>query len=327
MKFYKIIFVNLILFAVFFCIVEFLTYKQNLKFCSDYNKTSEFFYPYITNPKINFISNYKKVEYNEINEIESGFRPTYDITQNTVGGGGKKNNSIVIFGCSYAYGAWLKEQETFSYQLQNYTNNIVINRAFSGWGIQHMLFQLRKNDFSSSFDSLKNKITQNDIKYVIYVFIEDHIRRLYIPCSYFDDKFIFYKLNKNNNQLFEKNDIDNLYWHSYINRILYRNYINNKVKEYDLNIQRFVLAHFLESNKLIRKNFPNSKFIIFVYDGDNKIKKIENSLKEENIEIIYLSELSEIDFKEAEFILDEANHPSSKAWNIIVPLLSKSLFE
>lgn len=236
-------------------------------------------------------------------------------------GGG---NHIFLFGCSYTYGAWLKENETLSFKLQKYTNNIVINRAFSGWGIHHMLFQLRRNDFSSSFNQLDNIINQSDIKYVIYIFIDDHVRRLYIPCSYFDDKFIFYELGKNI-ALFEKNNIDYFYWHSYILRSLYRNYIEKKIIDYNFDVQNFVLAHFIESNNIIRKNFPNAKFVIFVYDGDDKIKQIEKSLKDKDIEIIYLSELSSIDFKEKEYIIDDANHPSAKAWDIIVPLLVKKL--
>lgn len=230
----------------------------------------------------------------------------------------------MIFGRSFAYGVWLRETETFSFKLQLFTNNIVINRAFSGWGIQHMLFQLRKNDFSHSFSYLNNKISNDDIKIVIYVFIDDHVRRLYVPCSFFDDKFIFYKLNKSS-ELFEKNNLNYLYWYSYISRSLYRNYIDKKIINYDIDVQNFVLTHFLESNSLIKKNFPNAKFVIFVYDGDDKIKKIEKGLKNQDIEIIYLSELTPIDLKKQEYIVDFFNHPNSNVWDIIVPLLAKKL--
>lgn len=84
---YKLIIFNLFAIFAIIAIFEFIFYKENIKQHFDFNETCRFLYPYKTNPKLNFINNYKKVEYNKINEIESGFRPIYNILQNSNGGG------------------------------------------------------------------------------------------------------------------------------------------------------------------------------------------------------------------------------------------------
>ena len=94
--------------------------------------------------------------------------------------------------------------------------------------------------------------------------------------------------------------------------------------EYNDDVKQFTLLHFTESHKLIKELFPNAQFIIFVYEGDNYIKPIQKELENNGISIIYLSDLSDIDFSQDKYKVD-GQHPNGKAWNIIVPLLAKKL--
>ena len=52
-----------------------------------------------------------------------------------------KKKPIILFGCSYAYGYQLEREQTLTYKLAQNAKIPVYNRAFTGWGIQHMLYQ------------------------------------------------------------------------------------------------------------------------------------------------------------------------------------------
>ena len=94
---------------------------------------------------------------------------------------------------------------------------------------------------------------------------------------------------------------------------------------YSPEASKLLLFHFLELNKEVKKNFKNSKFVIFVYNGDEFIKKIEDRLKDDGVKIIYLSDISSINVKDKQYVLEDGEHPNAQAWSVVVPLLSKEL--
>ncbi len=324
-RLYKLIFINILLIFTVFILLEFITYKFELKKVQRENSPAfNFLYSYYTNTKANWINTYKKIEKNEIRGIETGFRmsqlpPPAHTTEN--------KGTILLFGCSFTYGAWLNEFDTFSYRLQHYTNRLVLNRGFSGWGPAGMLYQLRLSDLKNSlcFNLKSTLCNYGDVEYVIYTFIADHVRRNYVKCAFFDDKYMFYKYDKKSNSLVEKSNFDNFYYHSYILRKLYFDKVYRMVNEYNNDVKQFTILHFTQSHKLIKQLFPHAKFIVFVYDGDNYIKPIQKELEADGISIIYLTDLSKIDFSKAEYKLIDGQHPNAKAWEIIVPLLAKKL--
>lgn len=55
---------------------------------------------------------------------------------------------IIIFGCSYAYGYNFDNKETISHIMAQFSTRPIINRACCGWGIQHMVYQLKNIDFT-----------------------------------------------------------------------------------------------------------------------------------------------------------------------------------
>lgn len=320
MKKFFLLFLNLTLIIIILFIIEFIVYTKeysivNSSFPENISETEySFFYPYHTNTEKRFLEHYNKILTNQLLGIESGFRPVLS---------GKSQNAkklIILFGCSYTYGASLNENQTFSYKLNQKTGKTIYNRAYSGWGIQHMLFQLNNKEFKSSWnvDDAKN------VEHIIYTFIDDHIRRLYEPCAFFDDALLLYKKN-NKTKLLKRNNFDNIYWNFYYTRKIHKKSILKKVSQYDDNVMDFLLYHFIESNNTIKEIFKNAKFTIFVFDGDEKIKQLDNKLTQEGINIIYLSDISNVNFKDKEYISDKAGHPSETAWDIIVPILIKKL--
>ena len=227
---------------------------------------------------------------------------------------------IVLLGCSFTQGTGLGENETLYYKLSNYTNRSVYTYAIGGAGPSQALYEI-ENGFPNV----------NNPEYIIYNFIEYHITRMYIPTSFFFPLICFYKVDKKG-FLIPKNEFDILWYHSYTARALYEKYINYSLSTPEFNklATDFLLKHFVQMKKVASKKYPESKFVIFAYDGEkglnNKsyIKSIENNLKKEGFIVVYMDELSDIDFTQKPYVLDDG-HPSSYAWNIVVPKLAQRL--
>ena len=237
-----------------------------------------------------------------------------------------KKKPILLYGCSFTFGSGLNDNQTLSFKLQKETNRIVYNKGLAGYGIQHMLYHVQYQ-----LENLLNKKKLEEPEFVIYTFIDDHIFRLYKPNDFFDKYAMFYKYDKKNTRLIPISDFDFLFWSSHILRNLY--FINtDKTFKYndgiillDENKKNFLLKHFVETNKELKEICPNTNFVIFVYNGDYLIKQIEKDLISNKIQIVYLSELTNIDFSKDKYKISDGQHPSEAAWDIIVPLLANKL--
>lgn len=296
MRIFKIVLYNILFCFIFILIIEYMFYFFHVK---------EMGFPFT-----------QAYTYNSVTGIDKALKNFY-IPYRTIFIDKKYTKKpILLFGCSYTYGYNLPEDKTFSVKLQKYTKRVVYNKAVPCWSIQHMLYLLRHGI---------NKQIKNP-EYIIYTFIYDHVRRLYVDCLPCIPFSVFYKYNDSTKtSLVQKTHNELLYRHSYTLRIL-----KSKLYEYNMLANesdklQFVKLHFLEAHKEMKKYYPESQFVIFVYDGDSFIKEIQEDLIDDGIKVIYLSELSSIDFKEQPYILDNYLHPSEKAWDIIVPLLSKKL--
>ena len=303
MKIIKIITINILLLISVLVILDYISYKIQVK--NDYSGWAihtKFYDAYTFLP----IKSFKEKYENSLKKInkEELFRKDEIMNSN--------EREIVLFGCSFTYGVGLKENETFSHKLAGYTNRSVFNRGIPGCGANHMLYMLEKG---LSTD-IKNP------KLFIYTYIEPHLYRLYTPASYFHNLLIYYKYK--NGKLEQKNDLDLWHWHSYTLRTLYeqatyKNFWNTRTEKFE-----FLIKHLIRTNALIKEKYEESEFIMLVYNGENEIKEIENKLKVEGIKIIYLSELTDKDLSKKPYILDD-EHPSEKAWDEIIPRLAKKL--
>ena len=103
----------------------------------------------------------------------------------------KNKGEIITIGCSFVYGWNLADEDTLAYKLQEITKRKVYNLGYWGTGVQHVLWQIENTDF----------FNRDDInpEYVIYVFISDHMRRMYLNYFYESDnnKYLRYKIKNN----------------------------------------------------------------------------------------------------------------------------------
>ena len=233
-----------------------------------------------------------------------------------------KKKPIVLFGCSYTYGLHLSPDQVFSYKLAHQTKRPVYNRAWQGWGIQHMLEQTTHKEV---FENIPEP------EYIIYTFIDDHFRRLYIShISPYDfltkDQYLNYELK--NEKLIKKTNKNK------IKTFISNTYIAKTIREYQLqkfiNNQRlsnkkidFALLHFLESKKNIDNYWKNTKFIVFFYDDTTMNKILASKLEENGFITITSKELTKEDLSNEKYCFD--NHPTEEAWDLLTPLIVEKL--
>lgn len=238
-----------------------------------------------------------------------------------------KLNPILIFGCSFAYGDVFENEETISYVLSKYSKRPIINRAANSWGIQHMYYQL--NEESQYFKSL------HPPKYIFYVLINDHFRRLYGFSNMHSKYYLTYKIK--NNLLVKKEPFLNLYYDFAIFRHIKEKYIfysiNNSIAHNKHWLFDFFIFHVMQINDLIKENWggvenDSPKFIILAFE--NTFPEFwEYELEKNNIDVIEISKLinkTKLDDPKYDFFEPKGApfaHPVGRLWEEVVPELKK----
>ena len=230
---------------------------------------------------------------------------------------------IAVFGCSYAYGYRLNNEQTLSYKLSQLSRRPVYNRAYPGWGIQHMLFQAK-------LPILYNQVPEPE--FVIYIFMNDHLRRLYL-LTFMSNNMLNENFNlrfkEKNNSLVIADDFNpfiNFFRRLYITNeldFLFVKYITLR-KSNENNYYNFALKHFIESKKEMQKRWKNSKFVIFFYNDLYSENKLKEKLENEGFIVLGNYDLSNENLSDKKYLSDDY-HPKEDAWNLLTPLLVKKL--
>lgn len=238
-----------------------------------------------------------------------------------------EKGSIIIFGDSFAEGAWLEDEETFNFKLSKLTNRTVYNRGFSGTGPSVLVYQTKSQILYDSIDIIP--------EYAIYIYIPNHIHRTfwgkYGSANGSNIPYIGYK--EKDGKLKE----DYSFIHN-INRLTFpRRYIENFQVEYIENNPElaldFVKLHFFEAKRELQKKYPNIKFIILKHPQEPELnetnKMIFNSDKwkefeAEDIQVYNLGEYLNINLFEKEYILPDF-HPSARLWDVVSEKLQNDL--
>ena len=233
--------------------------------------------------------------------------------------------AVLVFGCSFAQGA---VRENFEYQLSYKTKRMVYNRAFTGLGIANMYAQVSNPDF---YKLLHPKIKP---EYAVYIFISDHIYRLY------SDKYGIKE------QIYIKDDISPVKEGIKTNflrqisrfytgrRFLERRFFSHQLLK-ENNDKNFDLMklYFEKSKQELEQRFPNIKFVILKYPskliGNPDHEEIYNSprwneLKKEGFKVIDLQTYIKADLTSPEYLFKDA-HPNRKAWDVITSKLAKDI--
>ena len=257
-----------------------------------------------------------------------------------------KKKPIVIFGCSFAYGYLLNNEDTFSYKLSHLTKRPVYNRAYTGWGIQHMLYQVRDDDFFK---------TVPEPEYVIYVYFSDHIRRLFLNHFNFwevsGERFYLRYTDKNGelvertfpenpvlfqlNRIYIYNKICDMffahYYYPFFDFIfpLYKKsdivkHFINPYKIYDGYLD-FAYKHFDSAKKEMQKHWKNTKYVIFIYNNCPLHDDFAKRLSDDGFIVIRIEDITDKKIRTSEYTMSDGVHPNGKAWDFITPKLIEKL--
>ena len=162
----KILLINLIVCLIIFAILEFISYlllKNNIKdFLNNFNKSSN----EMNKPTLTLRYCPVKI-YNQ--------KKSVNLRNIKIGNSYKK--PIIFFGCSYMNGATLEENQTLSYIISEKTGRSTVNRGIPAGSINNSIFDLRDDDF---YKLLKSNNIKNP-EYIVYMFINDHLKRISIP--------------------------------------------------------------------------------------------------------------------------------------------------
>ena len=225
---------------------------------------------------------------------------------------GRKGKTILLFGCCMTHGIHQINSKVdnparkgwLSFVLNQYTDMTVINRGISGWGLQHMYYQLSHPNFISD---IKEKPD-----YVVYTIIRDHYRRLFSNSSANEPNYLLYA--RKGNELIRKKD-------SFLNRSLIV-YLAKQLycqNNFDTELVNFYILKSYEKMKEIN---PDIKFIILDMDGIPELYQ-DDFLQGQGIKIIdltkYTDGLSIHDDNMQQYWGDDSRHPSSKYWHHIIP--------
>ena len=227
-----------------------------------------------------------------------------------------KKAPILIYGCSYAYGFSLEDEDTFGYKLSEKTKRPVYNFAVSSKGLQDALYLLRNDE----------KITPEP-EYVFYVFINDHVRRMFINCNKIDNvKYLTYK--KSDGQLVENTDRFDLAERFYIAGIIKNSFYYAFKKVFDKQIYDLTRLYFISIKNEINNKYPNAKFIVLDYENgvENYLspQKVKD-LEKDGIKVITLNKVFKDKLKSDRYRnsyeKDIYRHPTGEAWDLIIDFL------
>lgn len=233
---------------------------------------------------------------------------------------------IVVFGCSFAWGVRLYEHQTFHYLLSRLMNRTVYNRAIIGWGVQHMLYQVKREDFYREVP---------EPEYVIFVYISNHVSRLYkynSICNACDYNYL--KYNNVFGKLKEEKRLQNIPYSRIYNDVILREIAYVQELKLSDTAFSFLEKHFIESKKEMEKHWKNTKFVILDYESeDNHFSVKNNVLNDKNIKklekdgftVITTRQLTDEPLDDRYYLDENDGHPNAKAWALITPLFVEKL--
>lgn len=279
-----------------YCVDHFSEVRKQQKFLNQYN--------FVT-PSQNFKYNFKLKDFDKDFYLNVSDNSQYRLPVNTA----SPLSPVFLFGCSFAYGAYLDLNDTFGAKIAEATNRPVYNFAAPGRGIQHMLFLLENYNFSN----LKAP------EYVVFVYYDDQIRRMNAKWFLATDNNANLVYKKMGDKLVPYNPFSCFFIYRKISAILNSYKSSSPYFKTDY-FNRFV-EYISVINHIIKKKWPNSKFIILKYQTDARMSFDWSAVEKIGIPVYDVNDY--INLSEDKYSLPD-KHPSALAWKEITPNFVKN---
>lgn len=243
------------------------------------------------------------------------FRKTRTLRHSLVENTDKK--PIMLFGCSFAYGYSLGDNQTFAYKLSKLTNRSVYNYSDNNLGIQYMPYII---------DNYLDDSIQPE--YIIYVLIEDHYNRLYRAIWGTTEPVVDarYELKKGELKVVRPK------WkfrHIFPLERFFSHKLTYWLRQHsdDEKTIAFGNKHFELAQKIIKKKYPNAKIIIIPFvqrDFENSFYfRHKLDLNPDDFSVARTDDLVGRPLNHEEDFAIDHNHPSEHAWDLVTPALVK----
>lgn len=307
-KILKIVLINIVILLVAAVFVEIYSHNEYQKTYANIIEAQNKVNERLGAPKIKL--DYKLIYDFDYDRFKRGMRPIVYAKTN--------KRPLLFMGCSYTYGWGLNNNQLLSTKMSKLTHRVAYNRGIAAAGAQHIYYQLDRDDFYKEVP---------DAEYIIYTFIHDHIDRLY---KY---QFAFFGVEANlrykvKNQKLEQVKplflpMYSLYTVRRIQSDIEQKEVANQEKSFDL-----FLTIMKDSLKLAKKHYKNVKFVILTYKDPSNTTLSEqeiDALKKAGFIVLDAEKLVGHELTSKEYKVEDGDHPSEKAWDEIVPKLSKTL--
>ena len=180
MKKIRILFVNIFIFVFIFLAADYIfgyhVYCLNFDKKINIFKFSKIYIEHICDYDYYFKNNYRQTACPVTNSP-----PPSDFASDI--------NQVILVGCSYTFGSSLEDEETFQYLLEKQINHPVYNLGICSGSPREILYILNDKRFLNSVVNTDF----NNIKYIIYTFIPDHLHRLYFDPYIISPHFVVKK--------------------------------------------------------------------------------------------------------------------------------------
>lgn len=225
---------------------------------------------------------------------------------------------ILFLGCSYAQGIGLKNYETFAYKLSQKSQRTTYQRAISGGGIQLALHQFEVGEMKSAVP---------DAEYIIYVYLDYHISRLYSYQLDYIETEVNQRYKLSGKHLIKINQPIFPYYYSLFSVKNIQELIEtvSSSKEYaDFELFNAVMKELMSQAK---KNYKDVKFAILLYPSANYIHSDNrdilpnyeiDKLKQMGFIVFDAEDMTELPIRSEKYRLNDKDHPNGKAWSAIV---------
>lgn len=233
----------------------------------------------------------------------------------------KTNKSpIILFGCSYT---WLDNNEGLQKLLSEYTQRMVFNFSYWGWGAQHTYYLTKNPLLYKIIDEHSNISPQ----YALYTYIRDHKNRTSDVMDYFVDiePYLTYEIKNNELKLKEYNIFHKLLYRFFTYRYIKKmTYEQSETEEYEI-----LYNLLIESNNELKKHYPKIKFIVLEYRQEQNIIEEEEyffkKLEQSGITVISTNSLTNEDLYDKKYTQDDGYHPTPVAWELISKELAEKI--
>ena len=322
MKIIKILIINFFIFLILFLICDFLfalkIHNKHVEFFNSLWKNQE--RPEETVPIL-------KCWFNESIPFEKIWNRDYRDSYRLYKVENPTKSSILVFGCSFAFGAFLNHYQTFEYYLSKETNRTVFNYGFGGMGPQNLLYQVSNPKLYEYI----NEIEKTPPEYAIYIYIPSHALRIY------SNKYLAYQnptqlgYDQRNGRLVKSNSFFLFISRFSIIKFFIMKYLGKTALQNDNYMSSLLKKYFIQSRDELQKRYPNIKFIIIKHPC-SKEEKSNNEyyydcwkqLENEGVIIYDLIEKIDFDVTDSEYMFPDT-HPNEKLWKEITPIIIKDL--